>query len=75
MSGERLALVTGTSSGIGAAVAKALLEHDWQVIGLARRTPNLPSDYYEHIALDLADVERATATIEREVGKRLAERA
>jgi len=75
MSGERLALVTGTSSGIGAAVAKELLEHGWQVIGLARRTPNLPSGNYEHIALDLADVERATATIEREVGARLAERA
>jgi benzil reductase ((S)-benzoin forming) len=75
MSGERLALVTGTSSGIGAAVAKQLLEHGWQVIGVARRTPKLDSANYKHLALDLADVSEASATIEREVGARLAGRA
>ena len=73
MSGERLALVTGTSSGIGAAVAKELLAHGWQVIGIARRTPKLPSANYQHLALDLADVGTAAAAIEREAGARLAE--
>jgi benzil reductase ((S)-benzoin forming) len=75
MSDERLALVTGTSSGIGAAVAKELLEHGWQVIGVARRTPKLDSANYKHLALDLTDVGKASASIEREVGARLAERA
>src|SRR5919109_663246 len=72
MSAERIAIVTGTSSGIGAAVAKELLEHGWQVIGVARRTAKFDSGSYKHLALDLAQVERATATIEREVGTRLA---
>jgi NAD(P)-dependent dehydrogenase (short-subunit alcohol dehydrogenase family) len=75
MSGERLALVTGTSSGIGAAVAKELLEHGWQVIGVARRTPKLDSANYKHLTLDLTDVGKASMTIEREVGARLAEGA
>ena len=75
MSADRIALVTGTSSGIGAAVAKELLEHGWQVIGVARRTARFAPGNYQHLALDLAEVERATATIERELGARLAERA
>src|SRR5438105_9481779 len=75
MNGERLALVTGTSSGIGAAVARELLQHGWQVIGVARRTPELASKNYRHLALDLAQLDHATAAIEREVGARLTERA
>jgi NAD(P)-dependent dehydrogenase (short-subunit alcohol dehydrogenase family) len=70
---ERLALVTGTSTGIGAAVAKELLQRGWQVIGVARRTPKIASERYQHLALDLSDVGKATAAIERELGARMAE--
>ena len=74
MSGGRLALVTGTSSGIGAAVARELVERGWQVVGAARRTPQLEGGRYRHLALDLSDVPAATAAIERAFGARLAER-
>ena len=74
MSVESLALVTGTSSGIGAAIARELLERGWHVIGVARRTAKLAGNY-RHLALDLAETGTATATLEREVGARLAERA
>ena len=53
---RRLAIVTGTSSGIGAALAPALLERGWTVIGLARRNVDLGHDRYRHVALDLADI-------------------
>ena len=73
-SDARLAIVTGTSSGIGAAVATELLAHGWRVVGVARRAPQLGSENYRHLALDLAQVERAAAMLERELGARLAER-
>ena len=72
---ERLAVITGTSAGIGAAVARELLERGWQVIGVARRTPKLGSGNYQHLALDLADVQQAAAMLERELGARIGERA
>jgi len=75
MTSARLALVTGTSSGIGAAVARELLRREWQVVGIARRTPAIEDERYRHLALDLADVPAATAAIERDFGARLAERA
>ena len=34
---ERVAIVTGTSAGLGEAVAQQLLERGWSVIGIARR--------------------------------------
>src|SRR5262245_6669452 len=54
-SGDRLALVTGTSAGIGAAVAARLLERGWRVIGVARRAAALDHRRYQHVSADLAD--------------------
>ncbi|MGH7669498.1 MAG: SDR family NAD(P)-dependent oxidoreductase [Gemmatimonadaceae bacterium] len=64
---HRLAIVTGTSSGIGHAVALALLNDGWDVIGVARRDPLIPNAAYRHITLDLADLGALTATFEREI--------
>jgi len=38
---SRLAVVTGASSGIGAATVRLLREHGWQVVGVARRAEKL----------------------------------
>src|SRR5215208_71444 len=48
-----LAIVTGTSAGIGGSVARLLLEHGWTVIGIARRPAVIDHDRYHHLALDL----------------------
>ena len=70
---ERLALVTGTSSGIGTAVAKELLKRGWTVVGISRRQAKF-GEHYQHLALDLSDVS-TTKKIEKEFGAKLGERA
>jgi NAD(P)-dependent dehydrogenase (short-subunit alcohol dehydrogenase family) len=54
---HRLAFVTGTSSGIGAAVARRLLDAGWTVIGFSRRNPSDTHERYRHVALDLGDLQ------------------
>jgi len=70
----KFALVTGTSSGIGAAVANELLKRGWQVVGISRRAAKIQDKHYRHIALDLSNIAAAAPTIERDVGAKLAER-
>ena len=71
----RLALVTGTTSGIGAALAKQLLQRGWEVAGVARRKPTLENPRYHHLAVDLGDVPMAVKSIESKLGPLLGERA
>ena len=71
---ERLALVTGTSTGIGAAVASELVMRGWQVVGVARRAAKIADKRYRHLALDLSDIRKSAPAIERELSKRLGER-
>ncbi|MDX2474593.1 MAG: SDR family NAD(P)-dependent oxidoreductase [Candidatus Krumholzibacteria bacterium] len=52
-----LAIVTGTSSGVGLAAASALLSEGWSVTGLSRREAALDSPRYQHLAWDLGDTE------------------
>jgi benzil reductase ((S)-benzoin forming) len=64
---DRFALVTGTTSGIGKAVALELLERDWRVLGVARRASTIEHDAYAHLQLDMADV----AALSRSLDDRL----
>ena len=55
--GGRIAVVTGTSSGIGEAIASRLLEAGWQVRGVDRMPATLGHDRFTAIDADLADAE------------------
>jgi benzil reductase ((S)-benzoin forming) len=62
-----LAVVTGTSSGIGAAITEALLDDGWSVIGLSRRPSRFDSEGYHHVQADLGDLERLPAVVDAEL--------
>ncbi len=52
---ERCCVVTGSTSGIGLEVARALLARGWRVLGVARRPAALAAPGYEHAQVDLGD--------------------
>jgi NAD(P)-dependent dehydrogenase (short-subunit alcohol dehydrogenase family) len=54
----RIAVVTGTSRGIGAAIARELCERGWEVLGVARGHAGLEHEAYRHLALDLGDADQ-----------------
>jgi NAD(P)-dependent dehydrogenase (short-subunit alcohol dehydrogenase family) len=60
----RIAIVTGTSTGIGEAVARQLLERGWDVIGIARRPSPVSHAAYRHVVFDLASVAEHPAPLE-----------
>ena len=52
--GMRHAVVTGASSGIGAAIVTRLLDDGWAVTGVSRSVPDSWPENFAHCALDLA---------------------
>ena len=60
----QLAVVTGTTSGIGLTVARQLLDRGWTVAGIARRTAEISHPRYHHIAADLADLSGSVHPVE-----------
>jgi NAD(P)-dependent dehydrogenase (short-subunit alcohol dehydrogenase family) len=58
------AIVTGVSRGLGAALAAALLERDFAVLGVGRAShPRLTGERYRFARFDLADAARVDATL------------
>ena len=61
MSDTLTAIVTGASGGIGAAIAKAMLERGYRVISLALDKPDWSHPHLESRTLDLFDAEATQA--------------
>lgn len=56
------AVLTGTSSGIGQAIAERLLDRGWRVTGLDRAAPTICNPEFSGVVLDLSDRNAITDT-------------
>ncbi|OAF00406.1 oxidoreductase [Bradyrhizobium centrolobii] len=57
------ALVTGASSGIGAAIVERLLRNGWRVTGVSRRPAPFDHPAFDHLSLNLSDVATITGAV------------
>lgn len=58
------ALVTGVSSGIGEAIATALLDAGYEVVGLSRRAPAISNERFSWRGTDLGDLAEVQSAAE-----------
>jgi benzil reductase ((S)-benzoin forming) len=70
-----LAFITGTSSGIGEALARELLGGGWRVVGVARRVASIAEPRYTHLQLDLRDLGALTAALDTRIAPLVADPA
>ena len=68
---QRICIVTGTSSGIGEAVARQLVRQGWSVIGVSLRPAVSLGATYSHIQLDLGAVTSLSAALDARLGPTL----
>ncbi|HET7631164.1 MAG TPA: SDR family NAD(P)-dependent oxidoreductase [Gemmatimonadaceae bacterium] len=68
-----LAIVTGTSTGIGHAVAERLLAAGWEVVGAARRDAAIAHPRYRHLTVDLIHLRDVVTVFEAEVAPLIAD--
>lgn len=52
---QKVAIVTGTSSGLGEAMARTLLLEDYQVLGLSRKNLDIEDPNYSHFEVDITE--------------------
>jgi 3-oxoacyl-[acyl-carrier protein] reductase len=71
MSGRPVAIVTGGSAGIGAAICRRMIEAGHDVVSLARRRPDWSHPALHAVEVDLTDA-RATAQAAADVAKQYA---
>jgi NAD(P)-dependent dehydrogenase (short-subunit alcohol dehydrogenase family) len=72
MTEKRVAVVTGASSGIGAATAGRLAAAGFRVFGASRKAPADPVSGIEHVAIDVDDdssVRGGVADVLRDAGR------
>jgi 3-oxoacyl-[acyl-carrier protein] reductase len=62
------ALVTGSSSGIGAAIARRLLNDGWEVVGFDRAPAVLREDHFRSVSVDLMDASALSTAVAAERG-------
>lgn len=70
-----LALITGTSSGIGEALARELLGRGWTVVGMARRAAPIEDPRYTHLQFDIGNLAALGSTLDTQLAPRVADPA